>query len=255
MTSSPTSSPTRRRVRPAFGEAARHRRRGLHRKRRQPAAARRRSRRHGSRRPLDRARRCGRRPAPSLSRPTSATLVTFSARARYDGVLHFAAKSLVGESMVEPSLYWHNNVGGSRDLLDAVTAHGVPRFVFSSTAAVYGEPDEVPIRETATHAADERLRRDEAGRRSDDPRRGGRTWSGRRQLAILQRRRSSSRRGRTARDRNASDSDRARRRRWPAPCARYLRHRLADSRRHLHSRLRSRRRSRSSTPARTARSA
>lgn len=71
------------------------------------------------------------------------------ARARYDGVLHFAAKSLVGESMVEPSRYWHNNVGGSRDLLDAVTAHGVPRFVFSSTAAVYGEPDEIPIRETA----------------------------------------------------------------------------------------------------------
>jgi UDP-glucose 4-epimerase len=71
------------------------------------------------------------------------------ARARYDGVLHFAAKSLVGESMVEPSLYWHNNVGGSRELLDAVTAHRVPRFVFSSTAAVYGEPEEIPIRETA----------------------------------------------------------------------------------------------------------
>jgi UDP-glucose 4-epimerase len=67
----------------------------------------------------------------------------------YDGVLHFAAKSLVGESMVAPSLYWRNNVGGTRDLLDAVTANGVPRFVFSSTAAVYGEPDEVPIRETA----------------------------------------------------------------------------------------------------------
>jgi len=67
----------------------------------------------------------------------------------YDGVLHFAAKSLVGESMLKPSLYWRNNVGGTRDLLDAVTASGVPRFVFSSTAAVYGEPDEIPIRETA----------------------------------------------------------------------------------------------------------
>jgi UDP-glucose 4-epimerase len=74
------------------------------------------------------------------------------AHAHYDGVLHFAAKSVVGESMVEPSRYWHNNVGGSRDLLDAVTAHGVPRFVFSSTAAVYGQPDEVPIRETARTA-------------------------------------------------------------------------------------------------------
>jgi UDP-glucose 4-epimerase len=71
------------------------------------------------------------------------------ARGSYDGVLHFAAKSLVGQSMVEPSLYWRNNVGGTRDLLDAVTAHGVPRFVFSSTAAVYGEPEEVPIRESA----------------------------------------------------------------------------------------------------------
>jgi UDP-glucose 4-epimerase len=71
------------------------------------------------------------------------------ARAKYDGVLHFAAKSLVGESMAKPSLYWHNNVGGSRALLDAITAHDVPRFVFSSSAAVYGEPDEIPIRETA----------------------------------------------------------------------------------------------------------
>jgi UDP-glucose 4-epimerase len=67
----------------------------------------------------------------------------------YDGVLHFAAKSLVGESMLKPSLYWRNNVGGTRDLLDAVTTYGVPRFVFSSTAAVYGEPDAIPIRETA----------------------------------------------------------------------------------------------------------
>ena len=70
-------------------------------------------------------------------------------RARYDGVLHFAAKSLVGESMVSPSKYWRNNVGGSRDLLDAVTSSGVPRFVFSSTASVYGEPEAIPIRESA----------------------------------------------------------------------------------------------------------
>ena len=70
--------------------------------------------------------------------------------AAFDGVVHLAAKSLVGQSMVEPSLYWHNNVCGTRELLDAVTKYGVPRFVFSSTAAVYGEPDEVPIRETST---------------------------------------------------------------------------------------------------------
>jgi UDP-glucose 4-epimerase len=71
------------------------------------------------------------------------------AGAGFDAVLHFAAKSLVGESAVNPSLYWRTNVGGTRALLDAVTAHGVPRLVFSSTAATYGEPDTVPITEDA----------------------------------------------------------------------------------------------------------
>lgn len=65
----------------------------------------------------------------------------------YDAVIHLAAKSLVGESVMNPSLYWHTNVEGSRALLDAMTEHGVPRLVFSSTAATYGEPDEVPITE------------------------------------------------------------------------------------------------------------
>ena len=65
----------------------------------------------------------------------------------FDAVLHFAAKSLVGESVVNPSLYWHTNVIGSRALLDAITEHQVPRLVFSSTAAVYGEPEVVPITE------------------------------------------------------------------------------------------------------------
>ncbi|RIJ78054.1 UDP-glucose 4-epimerase GalE [Nakamurella silvestris] len=65
----------------------------------------------------------------------------------FDAVLHFAAKSLVGESVVNPSLYWRTNVIGSRALLDAITEHHIPRLVFSSTAAVYGEPDQVPITE------------------------------------------------------------------------------------------------------------
>ncbi|MET3807541.1 UDP-glucose 4-epimerase [Nakamurella sp. UYEF19] len=69
------------------------------------------------------------------------------AGAGYDAVLHFAAKSLVGESVLEPSLYWHTNVLGSRALLDAITEHQVPRLVFSSTAAVYGEPETFPITE------------------------------------------------------------------------------------------------------------
>ncbi len=66
-----------------------------------------------------------------------------------DAVLHFAAKSLVGESMARPSLYWESNLGGSLALLEAMRAAGTPRIVFSSTAAVYGEPEQVPIEETA----------------------------------------------------------------------------------------------------------
>lgn len=67
--------------------------------------------------------------------------------AGFDAVLHFAAKSLVGESVEHPSKYWHTNVIGTRVLLDAITEHQVPRLVFSSTAAVYGEPEQMPITE------------------------------------------------------------------------------------------------------------
>jgi UDP-glucose 4-epimerase len=67
----------------------------------------------------------------------------------FDGVLHFAAKSLVGESMQDPAKYWAGNVLTSLRLLDAVQRHGTPRLVFSSTAAVYGEPDQVPIPESS----------------------------------------------------------------------------------------------------------
>jgi UDP-glucose 4-epimerase len=69
------------------------------------------------------------------------------AKTSFDGVLHFAAKSLVSESVVDPAIYWHNNVVGTLAIIDAVRAYGVPRLVFSSTAATYGEPDEVPITE------------------------------------------------------------------------------------------------------------
>lgn len=70
-------------------------------------------------------------------------------RGDFDAVLHFAAKSLVGESVTDPGRYWRTNVCGSRALLDAMTAAEVPRLIFSSTAAVYGEPDAVPISEDA----------------------------------------------------------------------------------------------------------
>ena len=65
----------------------------------------------------------------------------------YDAVLHFAAKSLVAESVRAPDLYWRNNVCGTLSLLDAMRRRDVRRIVFSSTAATYGEPDVTPITE------------------------------------------------------------------------------------------------------------
>jgi UDP-glucose-4-epimerase GalE len=67
---------------------------------------------------------------------------------RPDAVMHFAAHSLVGESVAEPRTYWHDNLVGALNLLDAMRVNGVRLFVFSSTAATYGDPIEVPIPET-----------------------------------------------------------------------------------------------------------
>jgi UDP-glucose 4-epimerase len=64
-----------------------------------------------------------------------------------EAVLHFAAKSLVGESVAAPEIYWRNNAVGSLALLDAMRRTGVRRIVFSSTAATYGEPNVSPITE------------------------------------------------------------------------------------------------------------
>jgi UDP-glucose 4-epimerase len=68
---------------------------------------------------------------------------------RPEAVLHFAAKSLVGESQRKPEIYWDTNVAGSLALLEAMRAAGCRRIVFSSTAATYGEPESVPIQEDA----------------------------------------------------------------------------------------------------------
>lgn len=68
---------------------------------------------------------------------------------RIDVVMHFAARSLVGQSMIRPELYWRTNLTGSLNLLDAMRRAGVSRIVFSSTAATYGEPDLDLILETA----------------------------------------------------------------------------------------------------------
>ena len=64
-----------------------------------------------------------------------------------EAVIHFAANSLVGESMEKPLLYFNSNVYGMQVLLEGMVRRGVDKIVFSSTAAVYGEPNRVPIRE------------------------------------------------------------------------------------------------------------
>jgi UDP-glucose 4-epimerase len=67
----------------------------------------------------------------------------------FDGVLHFAALIEAGESMVHPEEFFRNNTASTLSLLEAMLAHGPKRLVFSSTAAVYGEPEVVPIKEDA----------------------------------------------------------------------------------------------------------
>lgn len=89
--------------------------------------------------------------------PEGATLARVSlhdsapvlADVRPEAVLHLAAKSLVGVSQQRPEEYWDTNVAGSLALLEAMRAVGCRRIVFSSTAATYGEPEQVPIREDA----------------------------------------------------------------------------------------------------------
>jgi UDP-glucose 4-epimerase len=67
----------------------------------------------------------------------------------FDGVLHFAALIEAGESMVRPEIFFRNNTASTLSLLEAILAHGPRRLVFSSTAAVYGEPESTPIKEDA----------------------------------------------------------------------------------------------------------
>lgn len=67
---------------------------------------------------------------------------------KIEGVIHFAANSLVGESMTNPLKYYDNNLCGTKVLLESMVAHGIDKIVFSSTAATYGEPERVPIQET-----------------------------------------------------------------------------------------------------------
>lgn len=68
---------------------------------------------------------------------------------KIDGVIHFAASSQVGESMKNPLKYYNNNLCGTEVLLESMVEHGIDKIVFSSTVATYGEPESIPILETA----------------------------------------------------------------------------------------------------------
>lgn len=72
----------------------------------------------------------------------------FEKEKEIQAVIHFAANSLVGESMVNPLKYYDNNLCGTKVLLESMLAHDIKKIVFSSTAATYGEPERVPILET-----------------------------------------------------------------------------------------------------------
>jgi len=65
----------------------------------------------------------------------------------FDVVMHFASSIMVGESVEKPSMYYRNNVTNTQNLLDAMIKHGVNRFIFSSTAAIFGKPEYTPIDE------------------------------------------------------------------------------------------------------------
>jgi UDP-glucose 4-epimerase len=77
----------------------------------------------------------------------TAALDALFSSTRIDAVMHFAARSVVGESVSDPLLYYRNNVSETLTLLDRMRRHGVHNFVFSSTAAVYGEPEQPLIAE------------------------------------------------------------------------------------------------------------
>lgn len=78
-----------------------------------------------------------------------AALDALLARERFDAVMHFAALAYVGESVTDPARYYDVNIGGTRMLLDAMRRAGVRHIVFSSTCAIYGEPECSPIAETS----------------------------------------------------------------------------------------------------------
>ncbi len=109
-------------------------------------------------------------------------------------VMHFASFIQVGESVAEPAKYYRNNVTATQVLLDAMRAHGITRFIFSSTAAIFGEPQVRADRRGASEGTDQSLRPQQVDGRADA---GGLRPRLRAEVdlpALLQRRRRRSRR-------------------------------------------------------------
>jgi len=106
---------------------------------------------NSSPRALQRVQRIAGRPLTAVEGDVrdAALLARLFAQQSFDGVIHFAALKAVGESVAKPLAYYDNNVGGTLVLLQAMQSAGVRRFVFSSSATVYGAPDALPITEQA----------------------------------------------------------------------------------------------------------
>ena len=162
----------------------------------------------------------------------------------FDGVVHFAALSLVAESVEHPERYWRGNVVGALNLLDAMRAAGVPRLVFSSTAATYGEPAVDLITEDTPNApvnayGNSKLAIDRM--LADEARAHGLAAVSLRYFNVAG---ASGRAGRGPHARDAPDPARAAGRGGQARERRDLRHRLPDAGRHRGARLHPRRGSR-----------
>ena len=107
--------------------------------------------RNSSPRVLERLAELGRR-TPVLERVDvcdAAAMAGVFSRHRIDATVHFAALKAVGESVAQPLAYFRNNIDGLLTVCEAMRAHGVGRFVFSSSATVYGEPEQLPLTEDA----------------------------------------------------------------------------------------------------------
>ena len=120
-----------------------------------------------------------------------------------ESIIHFAGSVVVPDSMRDPLGYYRNNTMTTRSLLKAAVKGGVKRFIFSSTAAVYGNPDQMPVPEHAADAADVALRLVEADDRNHAARRRRRPRHGLCRAALFQRRRRRSARPHRPRHRRA----------------------------------------------------